>query len=62
MEFGHLDTILGCLKNADEGILLTTCKALQVLLTDVPGRNQSESFDTLVDLTVRHGGLALLDT
>lgn len=61
VEFGHLDTILNCLKNADEGVLLNTCQALQILLTPASKKKHAESFESLLDLTVRHGGLALLD-
>mmetsp|Transcript_21527 Transcript_21527/g.26479 ORF Transcript_21527/g.26479 Transcript_21527/m.26479 type:complete len:84 (-) Transcript_21527:2468-2719(-) len=39
MEFGYADTIVGCLKNADEGVILNACLALDVLLTPLAGKD-----------------------
>lgn len=61
MEFGHVDTILGCLKNADEGVILNVCMAIEVLLTPTRERT-TEALDNLVDLMVRHGAIALLNS
>ena len=60
VEFGYIDTILGCLKNADEGVAQNACHALEVLLTPCSARKQ-ETLENLIDLIVRHGGVALLD-
>ena len=60
VEFGYVDTILGCLKNADEGVVQNACQALEVLLTPCKGRKQ-DALENLIDLIVRHGGLSLLD-
>ena len=62
VEFGHLDTILACLRNADEGVVQNTCEALEVLLSGSKERNSSDLLINLIDLIVRHGGVALLDT
>ena len=32
VEYGHIDTILGCLRNADEGVILNACLAFDILL------------------------------
>ena len=60
VEFGYVDTMLGCLKNADEGVAENACQALEVLLTPCAGRKQ-ETLENLIDVVVRHGGLALLN-
>ena len=64
VEFGHMDAILGCLRNADEGVVLNVCQSLEVLLTPSGPRydKKHEILDSLIDLMVRHGGLALLNT
>ena len=64
VEFGHMDAILGCLRNADEGVVLNVCQSLEVLLTTSGPRydKKHEILDSLIDLMVRHGGLALLNT
>ena len=33
VEYGHVDSIIGCIKNADEGVVQNACSALEVLLT-----------------------------
>ena len=60
VEYGYVDMILGCLKNADEGVAQNACLALEVLLTPYNARKQ-ETLENLLDLMVRHGGIALLD-
>lgn len=59
-----MDAILGCLRNADEGVVLNVCQSLEVLLTPSGPRydKKHEILDSLIDLMVRHGGLALLNT
>lgn len=59
MEFGYVDTVFSCLKNADEGVILNACMALDVLLTPLSGKNQ-KTLESLIDLIVRHGGLTLV--
>ena len=59
MEFGYVDTVFSCLKNADEGVILNACLALDVLLTPMSGKNQ-KTLESLIDLIVRHGGLTLI--
>jgi len=61
VEFGYVDTILGCLRNADEGVVQNACQALEVLLSPCADR-AGETLDNLIDMIVRHSGLAFLDT
>jgi len=50
-QYGNVDLVLACLKNIDEGVMLSACKALQVLLAAEEGAQ---------DLFVRHKGIQTL--
>lgn len=62
VEFSYADTLLGCLKNADEGVVLNACLALEVLLTPAAGKDGNKTVENLIDLMVRHGGLTSIST
>ena len=62
VEFSYADTLLGCLKNADEGVVLNACLALEVLLTPAAGKDSNKTVENLIDLMVRHGGLTSIST
>ena len=63
VEYGHIDTILGCLRNADEGVIMNACQAFDVLLTPSDVRKSGgASLPNLIDQMIRHGAVALLNT
>jgi len=38
VEYGNVDVLLGCLKNADEGVMLNACQTLQTLVSKCSDR------------------------
>ena len=63
IEFGYADTLLGCLRNADEGVILNACLALETLLTPPStGKDGTKTVENLIDLMTRHGGIGLVNT
>ena len=62
VEFGYVDTLLGCLKNADEGVVLNACLALEVLLTPASGKDGVKTVENLIDVMVRHGAMTSIST
>ena len=61
IEYGKMDILLECLKNADEGVMLHACQTLQILVGNSKDRSL-KNLESMIDLIVRHRGIQLLKT